>query len=235
MALNIAEYLRNNFNQLLVKYQKYETRLNPQAHQLTSVTKIDRYPGIFNAVKDCYPLNQRGPKKILSFGCSTGEECATLRNYFPGCEIVGADINRKNLKKCREKFDDDYLSFIYSDPDLIRKESPYDIIFCLSVLCRWEETELVNNCEDIYPFSRFEQQLNLLDQVLSPGGLLVIYNSNFRFSDSKLYRNYRVMNSCFIEESGFVHKFDLKNNKIHEPYVECIFKKSAAKSSLTNT
>ena len=31
--------------------------------------------------------------KILSFGCSTGEEVATLSKYIPHGSIVGVDIN----------------------------------------------------------------------------------------------------------------------------------------------
>jgi chemotaxis methyl-accepting protein methylase len=42
------------------------------------------------AVASLYPR-----LKILSFGCSTGEEVRTLsEKYFPGCIIHGIDINK---------------------------------------------------------------------------------------------------------------------------------------------
>ena len=40
--------------------------------------------------------------KILSYGCSTGEEVLTLRNYFPNAHIIGAEINKHSLAKCRQ-------------------------------------------------------------------------------------------------------------------------------------
>lgn len=224
MGLNIVQYFRNNFNLLLIQYKKYELRQIPEAHQLTNTTAHNRYPELFKTVRDFYITNPKS-KKILSFGCSTGDECMTISEYFPGCKIVGTDINRKNLKVCRKRFKNHDIKFIFSNPDLIGAESPFDIIFCLSVLCRWEDTEFINNCSNIYPFSKFENQLSVLDRCLSPGGLLVIYNGNFRFSDSCLYTKYRVVHSDLVLDSGFVHKFNRNNIKIDNFYQECIFRK----------
>ena len=70
-----------------------------KAHRLqqtTPFTSMDRYPVIFNGCKDYF----EGKKniKILSYGCSTGEDVLTLRKYFPDIRIVGADINIHSLK-----------------------------------------------------------------------------------------------------------------------------------------
>ena len=50
-------------------------------HQTTSLTYMDRYPTIFSACRDYFDGKQ--DLKILSYGCSTGEEVLTLRQIFP--------------------------------------------------------------------------------------------------------------------------------------------------------
>ena len=65
-------------------------------HQRSTRTAMDRYPRIFSESRD-YFGNQK-KLKILSFGCSTGEEVMTLRRYFPNAVIVGAEINRRALQ-----------------------------------------------------------------------------------------------------------------------------------------
>ena len=63
--------------------------LHPRATTGSSRTTLDRYPELFRAASQQMPDATR----ILSYGCSTGEECATLTRYFPAAEIVGTDIN----------------------------------------------------------------------------------------------------------------------------------------------
>ena len=57
-------------------------------HQPANHTWSNRYPDLFSdaakAIAD--------PVRILSYGCSTGEECWTLRHYFPNALGVGASI-----------------------------------------------------------------------------------------------------------------------------------------------
>ena len=62
-------------------------------HQNENHTSLDRYPSLFAKTKGIQP----NPKKIMSFGCSTGEECTTLRKYYPEALIVGIEINREHL------------------------------------------------------------------------------------------------------------------------------------------
>src|SRR5262249_37915409 len=75
------------------KYSLLFGLLHPRTHQAKSTTKLNRYPEIFAAATKAAP----SARKILSFGCSTGEECVTLANYFPTAQIIGADINVLNL------------------------------------------------------------------------------------------------------------------------------------------
>jgi chemotaxis methyl-accepting protein methylase len=56
---------------------------------------MNRYPEIFTEVKTKYPT----PRRILSFGCSTGEECITLHTYFPRSRVIGFDIDNKIIEQ----------------------------------------------------------------------------------------------------------------------------------------
>ena len=182
-------------------------------HQTTNTTKYNRYPAIFQAVKDCYP----NPDKVLSFGCSFGLEAFTLKEkYFPDSEVVGVDFPKvisqiKDKKGCE---------FFYKLPTY-----KFDIIFAMSVFCRWEDTQKYWRCDDIYPFEKFEKGVNKLNNRLNPGGILVIYNANFRFKDTNIYDQFEVIKDDRIQESGFVHKFNRENIKIRNTYKEVIFKK----------
>jgi trans-aconitate methyltransferase len=90
---------------------------------------LNRYPEIFGAAVAALPNAQ----KVLSFGCSTGEECVTLSSYFPGALIVGADINPMNLWKAR-KHRSDRVRFTYASDRTLRRMGPFDAVFCMAVL-----------------------------------------------------------------------------------------------------
>jgi hypothetical protein len=198
-------------------------------HQLTSTTSSDRYPELFTEARQALAAFGEQTINILSFGCSTGEECFSLRNYFPKGNIIGADINNSNLRKAREKNTFNNVKFIYSTPEGIAQEGPYHIIFCLSVLCRWEDTKDVENCEDIYPFEKFQATVRDLSDQLHSGGLLVIYNSNFRFEETVVFKDHRyeIVTTPTVKDSGFVHKFDKFNKRVRESHPYCIYRKRA--------
>jgi chemotaxis methyl-accepting protein methylase len=162
---------------------------------------------------------------LLSFGCSTGEECFTLRKYFPKAKIIGADIRKSNLRRAIKNKKDDRTHFIFSNPDNIKLNGPYDIIFCLSVLCRWNDTEFVNNCKEIYPFTKSDETISMLANNLKNGGLLVIYNSNFRFEDATAYFQFQNIPTRSLPNSGFVHKFDNSNNKTSNVHNNIVLQK----------
>lgn len=102
--------------------------------QTTSMTAMNRYPTIFSGCRDYFEREDN--IKILSYGCSTGEEVLTLRQYFPNATIVGAEINEHSLKICHSHKVDRKIKFIRSIPRHIEKEGPFDIVFCMAVLQR---------------------------------------------------------------------------------------------------
>ena len=84
-------------------------------HQLTSTTRSDRYPELFTEAKIAM-MALKKPFSILSFGCSTGEECFTMKSYFPDSKIIGVDINRGNLRKATSRSTGNDIQFLFSTP-----------------------------------------------------------------------------------------------------------------------
>ena len=66
-----------------------------QIHQTAPYTWLDRYPELFDLAARLAP----DARRILSFGCSTGEELVSLRRRFPEAEIVGAEINPRIARR----------------------------------------------------------------------------------------------------------------------------------------
>jgi SAM-dependent methyltransferase len=151
-------------------------RLLPGCHQLPSLTSLNRYPEIFSAAAAAAPH----AKRVLSFGCSTGEECVTLAEYFPAAQIVGTDINPVNLWKAR-KHRGDRIRFVYAGDRILSGFGGFDVVFCMAVL-RTAKTGR-RGLRKYYPFDRFMERAHFLESIVKPGGLLVIHNAAYRFSD----------------------------------------------------
>jgi len=162
-----------------------------RVHQTTPATWIDRYPGIFSACQAYF--GDKRNLRLLSYGCSTGEEVLTLRKYFPSAFITGAEINRRSLAACRRRKADERIAFIYSDRTAVAKRGPFDAIFCMAVLQRTPHAIAERGVTDlsrIYPFEKFDRQLRELDALLEKDGLLVIHHSQYLFEDACVASKY---------------------------------------------
>lgn len=187
-------------------------------NQKSQTTKMNRYPEIFKEITSIIPC----PKQILSFGCSTGEECITLDNlYFPNIKIIGLDINEEVIIANKNIYKDIYKNIEYfSNLENITKKS--DLIFANSILCRWPESIV-----DKYTYKTFEDTLKIIDNLLNKDGYLCIYNSKYLFTETDLFLNkYEKINTIYTE-TGFVTKYHKNNEKINVNYPYFLFKKIA--------
>ena len=160
------------------------TRRNA-VHQHNTLTCLDRYPRLFAAAQT--ELGGNAAPAILSFGCSSGEEIVSLRRYFPGARLVGAEINAVQLAACARLAADPQTTFIRSTHDAIAALGPYDAIFCMAVLQRLPhevQRRGIRNIASWYPFARFSGEVKFLANQLRAGGLLVIDHCQYRVEDT---------------------------------------------------
>lgn len=151
-------------------------RLIPGIHQLSSVTAFDRYPTLFKAL-----AGKMTPRRILSFGCSTGEECATARLYWPEADIVGVDVKETSLQTAQER----HSCFRFRHVSELATLGKFDLVLALSVLCRHRDTKDREFIADVYPFAMFEEAVGQLVARLAPRGVIAIVNANYRFIDTR--------------------------------------------------
>ena len=151
-----------------------------QTHQTTPQTAPNRYPELFDLAASLAPDAVR----VLSFGCSTGEELVALRHRFTDAEIVGAEINPRSRKLAR--------GLVHTDPHTTVVPSKalagtFDLIFALAVLQREPHKIAEMGVEDLspfYPFARFDDLVTQLVGMLREGGLLCVINAQYRVEDS---------------------------------------------------
>lgn len=154
-------------------------------NQTVGTTQHDRYPEIMARVRD--KVTGQG-LRVLSFGCSTGEEVTTLEGYFDECTVHGYDIDPSRVPDSIGHYSEYKELLPYS----------YDVVFCMSVLCRWPEPQKPD-----YKFDLFETTLETIHRLIRPAGHLVIYNASYTFTDSALSSNYVPVN-LNLKDSGFV-------------------------------
>jgi hypothetical protein len=149
-------------------------------HQTSGTSWEDRYPELFELAARLAP----DARRILSFGCSSGEELDSLRRRFPDAEIVGAEINPRLRKAARARMAADDKASVIA-PGEIR--GGFDLIFALAVLQRLPERVARLGIEDLsgsYPFSRFDEAIHALSGHLRSGALLCTMNAHYRVEDS---------------------------------------------------
>lgn len=177
---------------------------NPKSLHLTcNYTKMDRYPEIFGQVREYFAergLADSKELRLLSFGCSTGEEAFSLRRYFPHAEIIGVDISEWNLKQANGKNRDPRIRFLFSDEKTLASHGPYHAIFAMAVLLRIaHRMEPADSSADVYPIEKLEEQLEQLDAHLHDDGLLVIQHTNYHFRDTRFASRYEMIPGTYSE------------------------------------
>ena len=158
----------------------------PNLFQPYGDTLPNRYPEVFAFA---HAQIGDGPGvRLLSFGCSTGDEVVSLRHYFPRARIRGVDISRGNIRECRKRNDlanDRDVDFVRAGSVEGEPPSHYDAIFCMAVLRHGGLAGRARgSCAHLISFQAFDRTVIALSQCLKPAGLLVIEHSNFRFTDT---------------------------------------------------
>lgn len=202
---------------ILLKYSKKD-----HAHQISNYTTYNRYPDLF--LKSQELMKNQKDIKILSFGCSTGEEVFTLREYFPEAFIVGVDINRHNIKKAVSKNHDHKIVFSHKIDETIHEYGPFNIIFALAVFQRTQNRhENTFNSSHIYPFDKFNTQIIKLNSYLNSNGIFVIDYADYLFEDTAVTTQYRALTGEHnIMSDRFM--FDAKNQRMkHKVLLHRIF------------
>jgi SAM-dependent methyltransferase len=181
-------------------------------YQDSSATQLDRYPEIFERVA---ALMSQG--RVLSFGCSTGEEVRTLKAQCADWDVHGVEQNQQSLQSAREA---DPVG-TYAPSIQCLPPGAYNVVFCMSVLCRFPPVDP----EPFFTFEEFEEAVDVLDNVLAPGGLLVLWNAQYDFRETRAAAHFAVCDlglcrgldgfapdDCLVGDpgSGFVPKYTRK-------------------------
>lgn len=160
-------------------------RFQPYRHTLP-----DRYPWLFRytaAVLD-------GHCRLLSFGCSRGDEVLALRRYFPGAAITGIDFDKGNIARCRSRIADPMIRFETCATTKAEAAHSYDAIFCLAVLCHGYLTiSGARRSDPLLHFDDFERTVEDFARCLKPGGLLILHTTSFRFCDTRVASDFDVL------------------------------------------
>jgi Fe2+ transport system protein FeoA len=161
----------------------------PDLFQITGYTAADRYPMLFAGLARA--LEGRPAPRILSFGCSSGEEIESLRAVLPGASFVGIDINRHSIALARRRLARSGVRLIHAGRVGTAAGGPFDAIVCMAVLQRTElNQQRPLQCARLLPFTKFEAAITEFDHNLKIGGLLLLQHSNFRFSDTAASARY---------------------------------------------
>jgi SAM-dependent methyltransferase len=178
-------------------------------------TLPDRYPWLFGFAAT--RIGSRQGLRILSFGCSRGEEVFSLRKYFPSATIKGIDINPRNIARCLARAAAENpanVTFEIAATTEGEPTSSYDAIFCLAVLCNGDlTTSGAQRCDPLLLFERFDRMVGDFARCLKPGGLLVLHTTNFRFCDTAVARDFDVVYEAEPKHLALDVLFD-RNNRL---------------------
>jgi hypothetical protein len=158
-------------------------------------TSLDRYPELFRFLQE--QLRDGPDVRLLSFGCSVGDEVFTLRQYFPSASITGIDISAGNVRACRRRqrrSRDDRMSFRQAGSTTTEASASYDVVLCMAVLRHGDlGAQQAPSCGHRLSFFAFEPTAADLARCVKVGGYLVIEHSNFRFGDIKVSGAFEVV------------------------------------------
>ncbi len=149
-----------------------------QVFQRSTCTIENRHPRLLKALEVAIGRGPLRPKRILSFGCSRGEEVKTLLETYTECEtVIGVDFDQPSVDSCTQRFaQNPKVEIMNSAAFAARKEvASFDLITCFNVLCTFPPTK---NAACL-PFDRFRSAVIELFGRLATSGTLLVFGANF--------------------------------------------------------
>ena len=165
----------------LFRRRRRQGRFQPYSHTLP-----DRYPWLFRFAADA--ISDGPDVRLLSFGCSKGDEVLALRTYFPKATIKGIDIDPRNIAQARARASRFRgVEFSIGSNVSTEEAGSYDAIFCLAVLCHGDlvRRDAVRS-DPLMHFVDFDRTVGEFARCLKPGGVLFLHTTNFRICDSSV-------------------------------------------------
>lgn len=186
-SYNVYRFIVNSAYRSRVIYtRKYKA----QYHQFSNFTIPNRYPDLFKMAQKHFATIDK--PKLLSYGCSTGEEIASLKSYLPNSICVGVDINAWCISQAEKKYGQSDVQFLHSLSLEFELMTDFDVIFCLAVFQNPKNRHEKERNVSAYPFAQFEAQLMDLDKKLKSGGLLFLDHYDFNFFETCLMPHYKI-------------------------------------------
>lgn len=171
-----------------------------------TTTEAERYPEELARVADELPAGRREAPRILSFGCSSGEELLTLATRFPGARITGIDINPLAVRRARRRVAEAGLAqrvtVLRASDASGQPEAAYDVVLALAVLRHGWLNDGPETCTEHLRFADFDRTVTGLCRTLRPGGLFVIRHANFRFGDARGAVDFEAVQTGFASSSA---------------------------------
>lgn len=150
--------------------------------QKSTQTALEHYSYLFDKCVELFPDVES--TRVLSFGCSSGEEVRTFKNR--GFKNVhGVEINPEAIALARAADPDGlYVEELNMLP--IPHIPSYHLIVTMAVLCSFPSRDPVGD----FPFSSFVKAIKALDARLLPGGYFLIGSVQYDFRETEIARRY---------------------------------------------
>jgi SAM-dependent methyltransferase len=174
----------------------------PGQFQPYNHTLPDRYPWLFEFARA--HLRDADNLRLMSFGCSRGEEVFSLRRYFPAALIKGIDVNARDVAIAANRAHAEAASglcFTTAADTSAEPSAHYDAIFCLAVLVHGDLTaRRAERSDPTLQFENFERMVQDFARCLRRDGLLFLHTTNFRFSDTRVAHDFDVVLEAQLDQ-----------------------------------
>ena len=168
--------------------------------QINITTHLFREMDVLLAAREL--LHHLERPRILSFGCSIGDELASLRALFPQADIHGCDINPEVLALASATTGHLAEVFLSSEAEILRR-GPFDLVCAFSSLCLNPLPKPEVMAKN-FPFAQFQELTELLTQVLAPGGLLALKNTSYLLCETAGYPAFDICRVDATYQNGYV-------------------------------